>query len=69
MITLPLVYKPGDEVYDDLTRTKTKVVGVQVAIGYVAGTSYYGVAVGYWVDSPYLGGGRHQWEISEIKEG
>lgn len=69
MITLPLVYKPGDEVYDDLTRTKTKVVGVQVAVGYVAGTRYSGVAVGYWVDSPYLGGGRHPWEISEIKEG
>ena len=42
---------------------------VHVAVGSVAGTRYSGVAVGYWVDSPYLGGGRHPWEISEIKEG
>jgi hypothetical protein len=45
----------GDEVWDDLTKTKAKVIRVH--------HDDFG-NTGYWLDNDYLGGGRHPWELS-----
>ena len=48
----------GDEVWDDLTYTKARVVRIQVNAGQTAGI---------WLDNDWVGGGRHPWEISRLR--
>lgn len=56
----------GEHVYDDLTRSERVVIGVSVDIGTVDGQQHSDVIEGYWVDSNYLHGGRHPWELSKL---
>lgn len=50
--------KIGDEVYDDLTSKKAKIIKI---------TEDNNSNIGIWLeDESYLGGGRHPWEISKI---
>jgi hypothetical protein len=65
--TIP--WKVGDTVIDDLTSTLCKVVGIEWADGKTVGSdgrhyNHYG-CLGIWIDSPWVDGGRHPWEISE----
>jgi esterase/lipase superfamily enzyme len=49
-------FKVGEEVIDDLTGQKTKIVSI-VDDG-----------SGYMVDSSYLNGARHAWELTKLNE-
>lgn len=51
----------GDTVWDDLTGTKAKVTRISVSTSEPQ-------TVGIWLDSEYLDGGRHPWEISLIRD-
>ena len=62
------MYKVGDKVWDDLTRTEQTIVGVQTCEGQCDGKSYHGLVIGYWLSDPWLGGGRHPWEITALSE-
>lgn len=55
----------GDKVMDGLTGKTTTIIGVSYSNGYVNGNRNvsYLRAIGYWIDSDYLGGGRHPWEV------
>ena len=57
----------GTRVVDDLTGEETTIIGVEVSVGRTYRAEYAVVVVGYWVDSKYLEGGRHPWEITEKK--
>lgn len=48
------IVKVGDTVYDDLTGFNVKVLKL---------TNTDGI-IGIWLESDWLGGGRHPWEIS-----
>jgi hypothetical protein len=52
-----LDFKIGEQVHDDLT--SKDVVVLNVTLG-------NNKTVGYWVNSDYLEGGRHPWELSKI---
>lgn len=59
------MYQVGDIVYDDLTKTNQKVIGVEIKTGVCDGVAYHGQVIGYWLEHPWLGGGRHPWEVSD----
>lgn len=65
-------FSVGDTVLDTLTQTRARVVGISVGIGrvYEGGLlcNYHGVVIGYWLNSEYLNGGRHPWEVDHIAE-
>ncbi len=46
----------GDEVHDDLTSKRSKIINI---------TEDPKGNFGIWLDNDYLGGGRHPWEISK----
>ena len=58
-------------VRDDLTRLKTTVIGVEYADGFTnPGETNNPNQMGCWgiyVNSQYLDGARHPWEISPLK--
>jgi len=69
MSTIKLEFKVDDIVYDDLTNQMVKVLGVEYRDG-VRSKRHRRVSchcVSYWVDSKYLGGGRHPWELTKLK--
>lgn len=51
--------KVGDKVLDDLTRKEHIIVKIT--------EDKFGNK-GIWIDSDYLEGGRHPWEITEIQQ-
>lgn len=53
-------FKVGDKVHDDLTGKEARIVRIE--------TDSLG-NVGIWLDSEYLAGGRHPWEVSEFTNG
>jgi hypothetical protein len=55
-------------VYDDLTQKQVKIIGINYSLGYVNNKrkDYQVGNIGYWVDSKYLSGGRHEWELTKI---
>lgn len=59
----------GEIVWDDLLGKNTKIIGISFSSGYTLGNRYRNSAdtVGYWVDSTYLDGGRHPWELGKVK--
>lgn len=59
-------FSVGDLVFDDLTGKVVKVIGISFSDGYTNGdlVNEKFRTIGYWIDSPYLSGGRHPWEIS-----
>jgi hypothetical protein len=50
-------FKVGDHVWDDLTKCIVEILKVDVS---------QNGSIGYFVNSDYLGGGRHPWELSEL---
>lgn len=56
----PVYAQPGDIVWDTLTGQNVKLLRIEHD-----GKS---VSPGCWVESDYLGGGRHPWEISPALE-
>lgn len=68
-----LIIPVGTKVIDDLTGEETTIVGVSITFGKVGGKIKISIypsetpTIGYWVDNDYMGGGRHPWEISELK--
>jgi len=63
-------YSKGDWVQDDLTRTKTTVLGVEYAEGFTNPGCYVNPdQMGCWgiyVNSSHFDGARHPWEISPL---
>ena len=51
-------YKVGDKVLDELTGKIVTIRSINIENG----------NIGYWVDSEYLGGGRHPWELSSLSK-
>ena len=68
---LEFLFAIGEEVYDDLTREICKVVGLSFEIGrcdpYNPNVSSVG-CWGIWIDSEWLKGARHPWEITKLTE-
>lgn len=57
----------GQKVKDDLTRKEHTVIGVEYKHGKCGNpleNCYH--CWGIWIDSDYVGGGRHPWELTEI---
>ena len=52
-------FEVGDWVHDDLTGANVQLLRI---------SSDPNGNIGYWINSDYLEGGRHPWEISKIKE-
>ena len=52
-------YNIGEEVWDDLTDSKAKVVKVLVDKN---------GNIGYWIDNEHLRGARLAWELSEVSD-
>lgn len=48
----------GDTVWDSLTMTEARVIGIEV---------HDGQTPGIWLNNEHVGGGRHPWEISLTK--
>ena len=63
----PFGYGVGDIIYDDLTKGKVKVKGIKYEEGNFGGKTTSMGCWGIWIDSDYLDGVRHPWEISKIK--
>ena len=63
-------FEINEEVYDDLTGKKVKIIGIQMGIGKCGDQIYPDEFPiwGYWVDNSWLGGGRHPWELTSLKE-
>jgi len=64
-------FEVDEEVYDDLTGKVCKVVGLSYEVGRndpeqpnVSSVGCWGV----WIDSEYLSGGRHPWELSKLTD-
>jgi len=51
-------FKIGDLVFDDLTGWN-QIYTIKKVTG-------RGKILGYWIDSDYLDGGRHPWEITKV---
>jgi len=68
-ITFP--FNVGEEVYDDLTQKICKVIGLSYEIGRTdpdhPGVSSIG-CWGIWIDSPWVDGGRHPWEVTKLTD-
>lgn len=62
------LFQVGEEVHDDLTRTKCKVIGISYMNGYCGNPleNNYG-CWGIWIDSDYCDGGRHPWELTKVE--
>ena len=60
----------GQEVYDGLTYKIRKVIGLSFEIGRTdpEHPTLSRMCWGIWIDSPWLSGGRHPWEISELTD-
>lgn len=67
-ITLKSEFNLGEIVWDDLTRERVRIIGIQASVGVCNNATYHGVVWGYWVDHFHAGGGRYPWEISKLKE-
>ncbi len=74
----PARFDIGQEVWDDLTQQKAKVIGMSVDDGvtyhYDAKGKYKKVINGarnwaIYLDNDYLDGGRHPWEVTDLKRG
>jgi hypothetical protein len=68
MKSIDFEFEVGEEVFDDLTGQKAKIICVQYKNG--ARKEELSIAchtVGYWVDNDYLGGGRESWELTKLK--
>ena len=70
-MTIESPFNIDQEVYDDLTQRVCRVVGLSYEIGRtdpehpnVSSVGCWGV----WIDSEYLSGGRHPWELSELTD-
>ena len=61
------LFKVGEEVYDDLTRRRVKIIGIETKEGRCDGVDYHGVVTGLWLDDPWVGGGRFPWEVTKIE--
>lgn len=64
-------FEVGQEVYDDLTHEIHKVIGLKYEVGVtdpdnpqVSSMGCWGV----WIDSKYLSGGRHPWEVQKLTD-
>ena len=58
----------GDSVWDDLTNSKAKIIGIGYFNGHKFGEHIDAChTVGYWLDNAYLGGARHPWEITKLE--
>ena len=66
--TVVFEFSVGEEVTDDLTFKRVRVIGISYANGYINNDKLLNNAkcIGYWVDDPHLDGGRHPWELSKI---
>lgn len=51
-------FEIGEEVFDDLTGKTAKILDIKMNE----------TCIGYFIDSPYLGGGRHPWELSKVQK-
>ena len=61
-------FKLDEEVFDDLTQTASKIIGIDFSYGYCGNTKIFQESnIGYWVDNKYLGGGRHPWELTKLR--
>lgn len=58
----------GEDVWDDLTNKKAKIIGITFSSGYTQGNLCRKSVdtIGYWLDNEYLYGGRHPWEITKL---
>lgn len=58
----------GEKVMDDLTRELHLVIGISYKNGHCGDkkTNHYH-CWGIWIDSSYLDGGRHPWELTKLK--
>ena len=62
-------FRIGDMVYDDLTRTEVKIIGISYQNGEQGpGTGNCMNCLGYWVNNDWVGGGRHPWEIWKLNK-
>jgi hypothetical protein len=61
-------YRVGQRVRDDLTREEHTIIGVSYAEGKTNPDHKYNpnqmACWGVYIDSPYLDGARHPWEVS-----
>jgi len=57
----------GEVVWDDLMRSEATVVGMDYSKGKTPQGNHIG-SWGIWLDNDWLGGGRHPWEITRLKE-
>lgn len=64
------VLRVGDIVWDDLTGKKAKVLRIEITPrGTREGNSIAAYdLIGIWLDNDWVGGGRHPWEISLLRE-
>ena len=68
-ITLP--FHVGEEILDDLTSKIQKVIGLSFLIGQtdpdhpnISSIGCWGI----WLDSDYLRGARHPWEVTKLTD-
>lgn len=69
MLTIQLDFYCGEKVWDSLTDKEVIIIGITWETGKKNKNDPRTACdcCGYWVDDPYLGGGRHPWELSKIK--
>lgn len=64
-------FEVNEKVIDDLTGKKHTVIGISYSHGYVDGDKHCNNCHcwGIWIDSDWLDGARHPWELSKMKYG
>ena len=62
-------FKVGERVIDDLTKEEAIVIGIEYKEGKRRGDVESSMGCwAVWIDNPYVGGGRHPWEVSSLEE-
>lgn len=62
------VLRVGDTVWDDLTMREARVLRISISDGDHLPLVDDRGTVGIWIENDHVGGGRHPWEISLVKD-